>query len=52
MDICDSHGQSCLSQSERWKEQRRMRLFHSVLSIQNICENSISAYRKDMYDRM
>ena len=51
MDSCDSHGRSCSSQSERWKEQRRMRLFHSVLSIQNICENSISVYRKDMYDR-
>ena len=29
------------------KKQRGMRL----LSIQNICENSISVYRKDMYDR-
>ena len=52
MDSCDSHGRSCSSQSERWKEQRRMRLFHFVLSVRNICENSISVYWKDMYDRV
>ena len=48
MDSCDSHGRSCSSQSERWKEQSEMRLFHSVLSVQNI----ISIYQKDIFDRM
>ncbi len=24
MDSCDSHGRSCSSQSERWKEQSEM----------------------------
>lgn len=48
MDSCDSHGRSCSSQSERWKEQSEMRLFHSVLSVQNI----MSVYQKDIFDRM
>ena len=48
MDSCDSHGRSCSSQSERWKEQRGMRMFHSVLSVQNI----MSVYQKDIYDRI
>ena len=48
MDSCDSHGRSCSSQSERWKEQSEMRLFHSVLSVQNI----MSVYQKDIYDRI
>ena len=52
MDSCDSHGRSCSSQSERWKEQSEMRLFHSVLSVQNICENIMSVYQKDIYDRI
>lgn len=52
MDSCDSHGRSCSSRSERWKEQRRMRMFHSVLSVQNICENIMSVYQKDIYDRI
>ncbi len=30
------------------KKQRGMRLFHSVLSVQNI----ISIYQKDIFDRM
>ena len=34
------------------KKQRGMRLFHSVLSVQNICENIISIYQKDIFDRM
>jgi len=52
MDSCDSHGRSCSSRSERWKEQSEMRLFHSVLSVQNICENIMSVYQKDIFDRM
>lgn len=52
MDSCDSHGRSYSSQSERWKEQRGMRLFHSVLSVQNICENTMSVYQKDIFGRM
>ena len=48
MDSCDSHGRSCSSRSERWKEQRGMRMFHSVLSVQNI----MSVYQKDIFDRM
>ncbi len=48
MDSCDSHGRSCSSQSERWKEQSEMRLFHSVLSVRNI----MSVYQKDIYDRI
>ena len=48
MDSCDSHGRSYSSQSERWKEQRGMRMFHSVLSVQNI----MSVYQKDIYDRI
>ena len=52
MDSCDSHGRSCSSRSERWKEQRGMRMFHSVLSVQNICENIMSVYQKDIYDRI
>ena len=52
MDSCDSHGRSCSFQSERWKEQRGMRLFHSVLSVQNICEDTMSVYQKDIFDRM
>ena len=52
MDSCDSHGRSCSSQSERWKEQRGMRMFHSVLSVRNICENIMSVYQKDIYDRI
>ena len=48
MDSCDSHGRSCSSRSERWKEQRGMRMFHSVLSVQNI----MSVYQKDIYDRI
>ena len=48
MDSCDSHGRSYSSQSERWKEQSEMRLFHSVLSVQNI----MSVYQKDIFDRM
>lgn len=34
------------------KKQRGMRLFHSVLSVQNICENIMSVYQKDIFDRM
>ena len=37
---------------ERWKEQSEMRLFHSVLSVRNICGNIISIYQKDIFDRM
>ena len=48
MDSCDSHGRSCSSRSERRKEQRGMRMFHSVLSVQNI----MSVYQKDIFDRM
>ena len=52
MDSCDSHVRSCISQSERWKEQSGMRLFLSVLSVQNFCENTMSVYQKDIFDRM
>lgn len=52
MDSCDSHGRSYSSQSERWKEQRGMRRFHSVLSVQIIGENTMSVYQKDIFDRM
>ena len=52
MDSCDSHGRSCSSQSERWKEQNGMKLSHSVLSVQNICEDTMSVYQKDIFDRM
>ena len=34
------------------KKQRGMRLFHSVLSVRNICENIMSVYQKDIFDRM
>ncbi|SCH66206.1 Uncharacterised protein [uncultured Blautia sp.] len=27
-------------------------MFHSVLSVQNICENIMSVYQKDIYDRI
>ena len=34
------------------KNREGMRLFHSVLSVQNICENTMSVYQKDIFDRM